>query len=419
MSEYTQFSIPDDVIDLRELVKTLLKYKWIIIAVMIVAVGGAFLISKFLIPEVYEATSYVIFTEPSLVADLESSIQIEPSVPDAEAITDLVQADSILREVYEIKDVEQVLEDGLQFPLFKNKFNAKLVGSSQLRLQVSDQDPECAALIANIWAQVVVDHLNRLYGTTQDAYAQLNEQLQTAQQTWDDKQQLLENALAESEVESLESQYIQEQEKLSKIHQKIMCNELLLADLDMFREFLDARPEDEALRFEDIISVLSLRQRWMGGLDKLQLEVDRESLFGSGYTTVQVQSMIQEMMEIISRDNLRLELELSIQEELLPSLKSELEQANYNEELRRGERDLARSAYVALSAQLEETRISLAQEDQTAKVAASADCPEKPVSPRVVMISGLAGLVALVLSIVSVLLFDWWVVKPNPTEHTA
>jgi len=415
MSEKKEFYIPDDVIDLRELVKTLLKYKWFIIAAVIVTAGSAFLISKFLVPKQYEATSYVIVTEPSLVADLESSIQVEPNVPDIEAITDLIQADSILREVYEIKEVEQILEDGLQFTSFKSKFQARLVGSSQLRLQVINHDPECAALIANIWADVVVDHLTSLYGTTQGAYAQLNEQLQTAQQAWGDKQQQLVAALADSQVEALESQLIQGQNVLMKIHQKIENNKLLLADLNMFGELLSTRPGDETLRFEDLITILALRQRWMGDLDKLQLEFDRESLYGSEYSTAQAQNMILVMMEIISQDNLRLEEELSIQEELLPSLKADLEQAKYYEELRRDERDLAHSAYVALSAQVEETRISLVHEDQTAKIAATADRPEAPVRPRIMLTSALSGLAALVISLVSVLLFDWFAVKPNPT----
>jgi len=410
----TQDPYYDDVIDLRELFQTLLNYKWIITVATLLTALVAFLVSAFLLPEQYEATSYVIITKPSLIADLEPSIQIDPSIPDTEALTHLFLADSILHEVYEIKEVDQALGKEIKFADFKGKFKAKLVGSSQLELLVIDTDPFCADLLADTWAQVVVDRLNTLYGTNQNAFIQLDTQLQTAKETWDEKQRALEISIAQSLVPALEGQLAQEEVKLSSIHAMIDQHEFLIADLLMFRELLSYRPAQQELRFEDVLAIMTLQRRWVGPYDNLQIQVDKDTLLGASYTVDQTQEMIDNIITVLSQQNQELEDSLNEQEIIIPALTANLEDEQYKLDQLIDERDLARSAYTALSGQLEETRITLAQEDQIAKIAAGAHKPDVPVSPRKLMNTALAGLAGLILITGGVLLFDWWIGNNKP-----
>ncbi len=56
----------EDEIDLREIIRSLLQYKWWIIGVTILLAVVAFAFSKLFIPSEYQATAYVMITKPSL-----------------------------------------------------------------------------------------------------------------------------------------------------------------------------------------------------------------------------------------------------------------------------------------------------------------------------------------------------------------
>ncbi len=75
-----------DVIDLRELIRTLLKHKWIITTATLLAALVAFLVSIFLLSPRYQASAYVTLTEPVVQMDLDTGIQVSPVMPDTEAL---------------------------------------------------------------------------------------------------------------------------------------------------------------------------------------------------------------------------------------------------------------------------------------------------------------------------------------------
>jgi len=103
---------------------------------------------------------------------------------------------------------------------------------------------------------------------------------------------------------------------------------------------------------------------------------------------------LQENLDQLRQDIINATLALEIAEYQLTQLTTE--------------RDLALDAYQALSAQLEETRIDLARDDVTAKVASRALPPEEPISNSALMKTMIAGVLAFALACFGVLLIHWW-----------
>jgi uncharacterized protein involved in exopolysaccharide biosynthesis len=69
---------------------------------------------------------------------------------------------------------------------------------------------------------------------------------------------------------------------------------------------------------------------------------------------------------------------------------------------------LALSAYQALSAQAEEARITLSQNNQTAKIAGRALPPTLPSGPRALLYGAIIGFAAVLFVITLVLGWQWW-----------
>ena len=424
MDQQTQPTYYEDTLDLRALVKTLLRWAWLIILAGILAAIAAFLTSKFVLDPRYESTALVAITEPSLVAELEPSIQVSPQLPDTQALSDLAEASDILKKVYEDPEVSGVLDEETTFTGFGEMFAASLVGANQLRLVVTDTDPERAALIANVWAIITIDRLNDLYGDTKASYDMLKQQAETARQNWDAAQAALEQFLPQSQADVLEAQLEQAKNNLSTYLAQIDRNELLIQDVRSLDARLEVLNQTSDIPAGEALSLLALQQRASGVLEETQVQSTQIQLSGSdvlgeGYTVRQAGASLDELVTSLHAQNEDFEALLPVMETKIKELNVRLEKETYQLDQLRERRDLARSAYHALSGQLEETRITLAQGDQTAKVAARAWAAEEPSTPRTLVNTSLAGVVGLMLAVGAVFVFEWWQAEPGSGEQSA
>ena len=86
----------EEIIDVRKFIRALLHYKWLIIGASFLGAVAAFIVSSYLISAKYEANAYVTLTEPIIRAELESSIQVSPTLPETGALAELAEADAII-----------------------------------------------------------------------------------------------------------------------------------------------------------------------------------------------------------------------------------------------------------------------------------------------------------------------------------
>lgn len=389
----------EDVIDLRALVTTLWSAKWIIIGATLLAGLAAFLVSAIVLPAQYESSAVVTLTEPIVRAELDSSISISPTVPETSGLEELAEADAVREQA--------VAESGLESYLEENRaeWEASLQGRSQLKLQITADDPEIAAQLANSWAAVLVGRLNDLYGTGEQTLTVLENEVQEAEENWAAAQQRLEEYLPVSRVDALQVTTGAARENLSATLRKIDSSQLLISDARALLAQLSALPAETRLRTSTVIQLISLQQRAAGG-PTITLQV--EQALEEDLTAGEARSLLGDFTAALEVQILELEGEITALEERIAALAVTLEEEQFRVEQLTQERDLARSAYTALSNQLEETRITQAQEERTAKVGAGAVVPGGPSGPNTFLNIGIASVAGFILILFILLITDWW-----------
>jgi uncharacterized protein involved in exopolysaccharide biosynthesis len=392
------------------------KIKIIVVAPLITATL-AFLISIFLLKPQYEATALVIIMKPSLITELETKIQMlqqspQLEMPPIEERADLAESDEILQNVYQNPEVvsQRNVNSKASFEDFKDNVEAISLGTTQLKLTVSDTIPEKSATIANIWSQAVVERLNALYGMDEETYTLLETQYTQAEQKLETKQAKLEAYLSDSRIVAIEGKIDQTQTRLDSAHNTIAWNKILLSDIAAFDRILSNQSSQAGLLFEDFLTLLAFRRRVMGSYDDLQfqIQIDREKFLGNDYSVERARENLRNLINSLEKQNDELEEEIIDLENAVTNLNAKLEKENYHLDQLRLERDMARDTYQALAGQLEENRISLDQQDQIAKVSAQAIVPEEPVAPRILLNTVLAGIFGLMLMIGVAFFLDWW-----------
>jgi len=397
----------EDMIDLRELVKTVLNFKWIMLGVTVLTALSAFLVSSYIVSPKYEANAYVTLTEPILRAELESSIQVSPALPETGALAELAEADAIIDQVAVSLELTTYIKEN------EPDMAASLQGKSQLHLQVTATDPEIAAQIANGWAQVLVLRLNDLYGTGSSTIVVLEGEVQKAKYNWNTAQEGLENYLPQSQVEILEVRLAEQKNSLARYLYQIERNRNLISDGEVLKSQFTVMDKDFKLSTGSVLSIIALQQRAAGGISGTQFQFQADEVLGHGYLVEVGKNDIERLMAALKTQNEEFNAELSNVEEGIGELSVALESERYKVELLTQERDLARNAYIALANQFKETLITINQDRNTAKVSAEAIVPSRPSSPSVMINTFLAGFTGLMLSIVGVVINKWWNFPPK------
>jgi capsular polysaccharide biosynthesis protein len=178
MASDTNYS--DDEIDIRELIHTLFRYKWVILGITLVAAVAVFIFSKFAQPRIYTSQAQVIITKPLYTTNLEAQIQSVPQIPESSILKDLALADDLIGGVYTSTEVTAVLDEGLKFEQFRANLSAKLAGTSKLFLIISSTEPKTAAIIVNVWADKFATQINSLYSVNETAFTQIENEVISA-----------------------------------------------------------------------------------------------------------------------------------------------------------------------------------------------------------------------------------------------
>lgn len=361
------------------------------------------MISAYVLSPKYEANAYVTITELIISAELESSIQVSPALPETGALAELAEADSIIDQVAVFLNLADYLEEN------KPDMEAFLQGKSQLHLQVTATNPEIAAQIANGWAQVLVLHLNDLYGTGSSTIVVLESEVQKAKDNWNLTQEALEIYLPQSQVEILEVQLAEGKNSLTRYLNQIELNRILISDGEVLKSQFAVMDKDLKLSTGSALSVIALQQRAAGGISGTQFQFQADEILGQGYLVEDGKSDLERLIGALKTQNEEFTAELTIIEESIGELSAALESERHKVELLTQERDLARSAYTALANQLEETRITQSQEEHSAKIGAEAMIPRESSDPNVILNTGLAAILGGMLGVSIVIIYTWWI----------
>jgi len=400
----------DDEIDLRAIAFTLWKARAVILIVTLAAAVAAFAVSFWILPRTYQATAYVFIGQPVVEfskSAADSGLTISPTLPDLKAVVKLATAPELLESV--LKDAAvaaSIGEEEITISDMAGMLTAIDVGKDQLSLQVTDTDPQRAALLANTWAEKVTAVVNATYGM--GAMAQvLHSQVLHSQQEYEQAQAALEEAVSKSRVNALSAQLGSKNSDLGSVLGSIVRTQKVLDDLQFFEQGLNGLSGETPLSLGDGLALTTLRQRALTvASESFTVQIDSASF--AGFTVSKALEAATQMRAGLQAQLTRLQSDQSRLEQEIPQLGRDLENANAQLTQFTLKRGQSQGLYTDLLQIQQQVATVLAQSSKVASVSVGAVPPEEKSSPKVVMNTALAGAVGLMLSAFGALAMNWW-----------
>jgi uncharacterized protein involved in exopolysaccharide biosynthesis len=411
----------EEEIDIRGIILTVLRYKWLILGVTLGLAVAGFAVSKLLLPKQYQATALLVLSKPIYTTNLDPRIETSLQLPDSKPLTDLAKADDVVLELFQTPEAGEVIKKGETLKTFSERLEVTLTGLTQLRLSVTTTHPESAAKLANVWAEMVAKRLNDLFDVNENSLSQIEQQQAAAYQKWTETEQALLSYLPQNRSHTLDLALKQARGQHESYLAKINEIDLISGDIIAFEAQLAGQSQNQLLSIEESLGLITLYQRPIGGGNPIQIEVAGQGIMGEDYTLADARASLKRLSDSLASRRTQLVADLGSSEELISRLSADLEEANYQVNQLTVQRDLALSAYNALSSQQAETNIALAQGDALAKVASQALPPEEDVGPHSVLNAAAAGILGLVVSVFAIFGYEWWkstspAAQPLPAE---
>lgn len=397
----------DDEIDLHEIALTLWKRRWLILVLTLTTALISFAVSFWLLPKQYQAVTYVTVNQPAVrYLTGQEGLAVVPTPPDIKALPELVQAENIMEQVANDPRVASLLAS--RDYRFDEKAKVSAIGVSQLRFQVTDTDPQRAATLATVWAEKAAEWIEINYGLGA-LTATLDAQIAQTQQDYAQAQSDLETFVAQDPSTSLARQLTSHGDIYACLERrKSAANAFLQRLADLETSLIQS---DAPLSLSEALLLVSIEQ----DIDSLEtcgsapfiLQPASPMLFtdlSSSRGLDVINSLYQNLQQRITYTQGEQE---ALQEDMM-NLKVEIERLDYqNKEFSRI-RDQAQSLYQQLTLQQGVIKSVLQQSGRVAELSAEAKVPQKASSPKLLVNTGIAGMLGLILGTLGTLGVDWW-----------
>lgn len=411
--------INEQAIDLRPYVTGLWNRRyWIIGFGLIGAVLGLAISS--LISPTYEASTLVAATLPRERLEFDSRVQTILESQPLQAYPDLALSDTVLVELLDRVSVNK----SLTLTQLRKLVSAS-AGSdpSIIKLTVEYKNPEIAAEMANTWAELFVKLANEIYGYQGDEQlvffetrlSEAADQLETTEQALidfqtDNRISILANEL--SAAQQTQADYLAKQRQ----------TELILQDVESLIPQARGGNLTDPIAIERLASIL-LQVRALGGVPgvgaaPLQIQLALESPTDASGTGNR--ETILQLRDMLVAQGSQIEERLTSLEPLILSLQQEKYQLEVlNNRLNR-DLEVAEETYTTLARTVDEKRITSEDTTSGVKLASKTAVPERPSGPNVILNAIVAGMAGIFLSIVAIILMQWWhseVMAAQPTDE--
>ena len=395
---------PDE-IDLRGVVAAWLRAKWLIVGFAILLGVIAFLLSLIL-PKRYEAVTQVTITQPVFMPLLSgtNAFAVTPRLPDIRALQDLALADDLVRAADDAR------------PRARDVANLKVrvPSNTHLQLEATDPDPQRAAALANRWGVAVARRLNELFGVDEHDCSVLEGQLAHAEAAWQQAAKDLVALMPEIGLDALNVRCGESARALSAHISKRNSIELLISDAQAMSARLTGTKDTDHVSTEVAIALITLQQRAVGASGGLQVQVGSPGLASELPTIGNARTLLGELAKSLERQRDELNVTIARIEAELSDLARRQASASHQSARLSERRDLALLSYRALSLQMEEMRIFLAQNGNTARLMAPTLPPDEPISPRPKLNAAIGVVLGFLLAVLFVTIREWWRAPAQP-----
>ncbi len=399
----------EDEIDLREYVFILLKHwKWIVGFTLVAAVVA--LIVSLLLPPTYEATALVAVTKPRYVMQFDPRIETLNNIqPPYKAYPELASSDEVLQEL--LAQVNPRLEKVETVEDLRRLVKAKSgTDQSLVLLTVRWREPEEAAEVANLWADILVRRANEIYDSAGEPQLQFyQQQLQRAEE----ELRAAEEALVAFQARNQESILEQQLGSRRQMHADYLADQreiaYIIQDIRGLREQLSRQPAGQSMALSDQLAALFLEIKAFNAHASapIQLQVDSAASLSDKSVEEQI-AFLDEMMRVLEEKSAEIDHRVSALEPEILALQQQLQEVYTEKDRLTRARDVARETYMTLARKVEEQRIAAEGNTGDVRIAGRAAVPEKPASPRKLLNTAVAGVLGLMLSVFGAFVAEWW-----------
>lgn len=453
----------EEEIDLRVYLDMLLRRRRLILVVGIIAAVTAFVVSS-LMPPTYEAQAALsvaprrsnITLTGNFVLSEEEQSQLDAKRHES-ALTHIAQSLELAEAVATARP--ELLEEEMPLDALLNSMEVTTEGDL-LVLTASAHDPQCAAELANIWLEAMLEKINAVYGFDPATVTEIEGQKDISWGEYQKAQNALEIFLAESKTSELKSriQVIQsslqkyeealaqvaaapyteqlsaQRKRLADLHTQDNAIEQQLMDARSLREHLASGERTEG-SWGTELAFINLQARAYGGslpgLVQWDLtgvapvvtvpEVDRliaslgakQAEIREQITTLAQQVGSVEPIEMPETSGKTVEEQTQALTEELATLQAQLEAQQT--QLTTG-RDVAWTTYKSLTNKLLELQVEGTVSTSAARVAFEALPPTERSAPKRLMNTALAGVIGLMLGIFTAFAMSY--LQPENAEET-
>lgn len=385
--------IYEDEIDLRELILFVWHHwYWPVGGVFLFAIVAA-LVSAFVLSPTYEATSLVVVMPAIYQPENEFTIHVP-----TKSLPQWAISDEVLKKVF--AQVSPSLP-GLTVEQLKKHMSAKIGDEPNvIQLQVRGTDPQWIAHVANIWAEILAEQGNEIYGRRrmQESIDILEKYLAQAQIQKEQAELALASFDSQSRLSLLRAQLEITRIIYNRLQVEFEQLSYLTQNIRMFRSQVAAQPPKASLRLSEALTMLLLQARVYGVSDpSIPFQIQTTNIQNQ-YTYDEALRDLDWMLEVITTKQASIKTELNELEKQILDLQQQIARAEMERTRLQNDLQIALQRYQDLVRKVNEIRLAL----ETAvefKVVSKALVPQTPVKPNLVLNTTIAGVLGGMLGL--------------------
>lgn len=400
-------------IDLRDIFRTLVKWKYAIVGVTLIAMLLSGIISFFVLSPVYEASTVVAVVQAQ--HDKEASADIEAVVEElgelpymsAESCEQQIKSSGILQAVIDEMGLELTRKQ------FKRMVTTEQVKDTNLiRINVQGSDPEMAAEMANLLREKFVEHINKVnsrkmaqsVAKMEDEWLKKEEaELQEA------SDKLKEYKLQTRSTEFLSTQIEKKTEELISLQSRLSSGMIekqgLISAISQEEENLENTPA----KIQTVTEASGLLPAELEGIEIKDGTIVEEQVNAAYIESLQALNSNKTALAALEAELKAARQEIGSLEQEVTALEAELTKKQIEEKRLQNEVNRREEIVNLLTSKIAElkTTQSLNIAENNIITVSEALVPEEPVKPNKLLNVAVAGVLGLMLSVFGVFLVEY------------
>ncbi len=401
--------VEEEEIDLRDYINVLLKRKWLIIGIVLMAVVIAAIISYFFLEPVYEVSSTIIIKQPINKSNLIYYYSLEE-------YKDLIRDNEIEEKVISLLELNKPPYNLSTFDLEKNISIDILKETNKIKINYQFKEPEMAKNIINEWVNLFVEKQNKVYFNEVDSvYQKFKDQYEEAKEEFYEIEKEKIYFDISNDITVLNSALENNRAKISNYNSKIKEIAISLIKQETKRELIcrELENQEKIIKLNREISDSQYFQKVFSKIIEgnedmlvLQYEVEEKNpIYYSLYQDLLDTNSSIKMMEVekeqlmVEIDKLNVDIDELITKLVNLKIKDTYLQRDFIE---------AKEVYDDLSKKYKEIESVYNTKSDLLKIEKIAYKPQAPIKPNRKLNIAIAGVLGLFLGVLIAFFVEYW-----------